>query len=99
MTKVKNQGATLKQLFTSRPKCGQEWESEQEIGLPCWPSGEESACQWRRCRLDSWIRKIPLEKGMGTHSSIRAWEIPWTEESDSYSPWGGKRVGHDLATK
>ena len=22
----------------------------------------------------------PLEKGMTTHSSIRAWEIPWTEE-------------------
>ena len=23
----------------------------------------------------------PLEKGMVTHSSIRAWEIPWTEET------------------
>ena len=23
-----------------------------------------------------------LEKGMGTHSSILAWEIPWTEEPD-----------------
>ena len=23
----------------------------------------------------------PLEKGMGTHSSILAWRIPWTEES------------------
>ena len=22
----------------------------------------------------------PLGKGMGTHSSILAWEIPWTEE-------------------
>ena len=22
----------------------------------------------------------PLEKGMATHSSIPAWEIPWTEE-------------------
>ena len=22
----------------------------------------------------------PLEKGMVTHSSILAWEIPWTEE-------------------
>ena len=22
----------------------------------------------------------PLEEGMETHSSIRAWEIPWTEE-------------------
>ena len=24
----------------------------------------------------------PLEKGMAAHSSILAWEIPWTEE-----PW------------
>ena len=31
---------------------------------------------------------------MATHSSIVAWEIPWTEE-----PWGHKRVGHDLMTK
>ena len=23
-----------------------------------------------------------LEKGMATHSSILAWEIPWTEEPD-----------------
>ena len=24
----------------------------------------------------------PLEKGMATHSSIPAWEIPWMEEPD-----------------
>ena len=24
----------------------------------------------------------PLEEGMATHSSILAWEIPWTEEPD-----------------
>ena len=26
--------------------------------------------------------KDPLEKEMATHSSILAWEIPWTEEPD-----------------
>ena len=40
-----------------------------------------------------------LEKEMATHSSTLAWEIPWTEEPGRYSPWGHKRVGHDLATK
>ena len=25
-------------------------------------------------------REDPLEKGMATHSSIFAWQIPWTEE-------------------
>ena len=33
---------------------------------------------------ETWVqslgRKDPLEKGMTTHSSILAWEIPWTEE-------------------
>ena len=24
---------------------------------------------------------------MATHCSILAWEIPWTEEPESYSPW------------
>ena len=31
-----------------------------------------------------WVRSLgwedPLEKEMSTHSSILAWEIPWTEE-------------------
>ena len=29
---------------------------------------------------------------MATHSSIPAWEIPWTEEPGDYSPQGGKEV-------
>ena len=31
----------------------------------------------------------PLEKEMATHSSILAWEIPWTE---GYSPWSRKEL-------
>ena len=27
---------------------------------------------------ETWVGKIPLEKGMATHSSILAWRIPWT---------------------
>jgi len=30
--------------------------------------------------FNPWPRKIPLEEGMATHSSILAWRIPWTEE-------------------
>ena len=26
--------------------------------------------------FDPWVRKIPLEKGKATHSSILAWRIP-----------------------
>ena len=31
-----------------------------------------------------------LEKEMATHSSVFAWEIPWTEDLEGYSPWGHK---------
>ena len=42
----------------------------------------------------------PKEKEMATHSSILAWEIPWTEEHGGlYGPWGSKRLGHDLVTE
>ena len=41
----------------------------------------------------------PLEEEMATHSSILAWEIPWTEESAWLQSIGSQRVGHDLATK
>lgn len=29
---------------------------------------------------------------MAPHSSSLAWEIPWTEDAEGYSPWGCKRV-------
>ena len=41
----------------------------------------------------------PLEQEMATHSSILAWETPWTEESGGYSPRGCRRAGHDLVTE
>ena len=31
-------------------------------------------------RIGSLDWEDPLEEGMATHSSILAWEIPWTEE-------------------
>ena len=37
----------------------------------------------------------PLEKEMATHSSILAWEIPWTEEPGGLQSMGLQRVGHD----
>ena len=40
----------------------------------------------------------PLEKDMGTHSSILAWKILWTEEPGECT-WGSKRVGLDLVAK
>ena len=37
----------------------------------------------------------PLEEAMATHSSILAWEIPWTEKPGGVQSIGSHRVGHD----
>ena len=67
--------------------------------FPGGASGKESASQGRRHKrhgwMDPWVRKIPLEKEMATHSSILAWEIPRTEEPGRLQSIGSQRVGHD----
>ena len=40
-------------------------------------------------------REDRLEKGMETHSSILAWEIPWTEKPSGLQSMGLQRVGHE----
>ena len=48
---------------------------------------------------ETWVlslgREDPLEKEMATHSSILAWEIPWTEEPGGLQSMGSQRVRHD----
>ena len=41
------------------------------------------------------MRVQPLEEEMAPHSSILAWEIPWTEEPGRLQSTGSPRVGHD----
>ena len=36
-----------------------------------------------------------LEKGLVTHSSILAWEIPWTEETGGLQSMRSQRVRYD----
>ena len=33
-------------------------------------------------QVQSLDQEDPLEEGMATHSSVLAWRIPWTEETD-----------------
>ena len=46
----------------------------------------------RRQRVRSLGWENTLEEGMATHSSILAWEIPWTEVLAGYTPWGSKEL-------
>ena len=40
-------------------------------------------------------REYTLEREMATHSSILAWEIPWTEAPHGPQSMGLQRIGHD----
>ena len=46
---------------------------------------------------ESWVGSLvqedPLEEEVVTHSSILAWEIPWTEEPGGIHSMGSQRVG------
>ena len=45
-------------------------------------------------QFSPWVRKIPLEQGMATHS-ILAWRIPWTEDPGGLQSTRLQKVGHD----
>ena len=59
-----------------------------QFGVPWWLSSKESTCQCRRPGFNP-----SVGKEMATHSSILAWEIPWTE-----APGGLQCVGSQNRT-
>ena len=72
----------------------------QALDLPWRLSGKESACSAGEAGYTGSLGwEDPLEKEMATHSSISAWEIPWTEAPGGLQPRRSQRVGHDLVTK
>ena len=50
-----------------------------------------------------WVRFLVVEdllaEEMATHSSLLAWDIPWTEDPGGLQSTGSQRVGQDRATK
>ena len=61
--------------------------------FPVGSGGNESACN-----AETQVRSLgwedPEEKGVATHSSILAWEIPWPEEPGRIQCIGSQRIGH-----
>ena len=51
---------------------------------------------WRH-RFNLWVGKILWRRKWQTHSSVLAWEIPWTEEPGSLQSLRSQRVRHDWA--
>ena len=70
------------------------WNERQVrlTGSPGGSVGKESACEAGDCLQETWVQSMdqedPLQKEMVTHSSILAWEIPWTQE-----PGGPQSMG------
>ena len=48
---------------------------------------------------ETWVQSLggedPLEKGMATHSSILAWEIPWTEQPGGLQSMKLQKIRHN----
>ena len=45
----------------------------------------------QQTQVRSLDQKDPLEKGMAMHSSILAWRIPWTQETDGLQSVGSQK--------
>ena len=56
-------------------------------GFPSGSDSKESACN-EETRV-----RFPQAKGMATHSSILAWEVPWTEKPGGLQSMMLQRVG------
>ena len=70
----------------------------QVNGIPRWLSGKESPASAGDTGSIPGSRRSPGE-GNATHSSILAWEIPWTEEPGGLQSVGSQRIRHDLVTE
>ena len=70
--------------------------------LPWWFSGQESPCQYRRCRrsrLNPQVGKIPWRRKWQLTPVFLPGKSHGQRSVAGYSPWGRKRVGCNLATK
>ena len=72
---------------------------EYSMGLPRWLSGKESSCQCRRCGFDPWVLKVPWRGKWQPTPVFLPGKLHGQRSLAGYSPWGYKRVGHDLVTK
>ena len=53
----------------------------------------------QEAQVQSQGQEDPLKKEMATHSSILAWEVPWTQEPGRLQSMGSQRIQCNLATK
>ena len=65
------------------------------LGLPCWLSGKDSACQCGRYRFDPWVRKISWRRKWQPTPVFLSRKSHEQRSLAVCSPWGRRKVGHD----
>ena len=68
------------------------------LGFPSWLRGKRIHLPSRRCGFDSWVLEDPLENWQPTPVFLRG-KSQGQRSLVGNSPWGWKRVGHNLSTK
>ena len=63
-----------------------------------WLSGTESACQCRKPEFDPWVGKIPWRRKWQPSLVFLPGKPHGQRSLVGCSPWGHKRVGHNLVT-
>ena len=85
-------------VFAPLSKINQQYA----CGSVCWTSPGAQVVKNVPAMQETWVWSLgqedPLGKGMATHSSIIAWEIPWTEEPGGLQSIGLHRVTHDWSS-
>ena len=66
--------------------------------LPRWLGNKESACQCK-IQFDPWVGKIPQRRKLQPTPVCLPGKSHEQRSLAGYSPWGHKRVGHDLASQ
>ena len=81
---------------------GSEESFIRRATLPCglfWASPVAQTVKRLPAMQETWVQSLgqedPPEKEMATHSSTRAWKIPWTEEPGRLQSMRSQRVRHD----
>ena len=93
ITKIHNQSALILHIWSLGHK--QEMllvEVLLEKGFPGSTGSEESACQFRRCRFDPWIGKIPLRRKWQPTPVFLPGKSHGQRSLVGYSPWGCKEL-------
>ena len=65
------------------------------LGLPCWLSGKDFACQCGRYRFDPWVRKISWRRKWQPTPVFLSRKSHEQRSLAVCSPWGRRKVGHD----